>query len=83
MLHSKHIAVADYKIGRWFLLGGYRLNTVAAPVEIIGTQFKFLSDPTRSLVVMWVNFLKTELMVEICSKSLVRAIGKVLLIQFS
>ena len=29
------------------------------------------------------KFFQTELMVEICSKSLVRAIGKVLLIKFS
>ena len=31
------------------------------------------------MVVIWVKFVQTELMVEICSKSLVRAIGKVLL----
>ena len=30
-----------------------------------------------------VTFFQTELMVEICSKSLVRAMGKVLLIKFS
>ena len=42
-----------------------------------------LSDPTRSIVVIWVKFFQTELMVEICSKSLVRAIGKVLIIKFS
>ena len=31
-------------------------------------------------MVIWVNFVQTELMVEICSKRLVRAIGKVLLL---
>ena len=35
------------------------------------------------LVVIWVNFYQTELMVEIHSKSLVRAIGKVLPMKFS
>ena len=40
-------------------------------------------DPTRSIVVIWVKYLQTELMVEIYSKSLVRAIGKVLLVKFS
>ena len=44
---------------------------------------KHKSDPTRSIVVIRVNFFQTELMVEICSKSLVRAIGKILLIIFS
>ena len=42
-----------------------------------------LSDPTRRIVVMRVNFFQTELMVETCSESLVRAIGKVLLMKFS
>ena len=40
-------------------------------------------DPTSSIVVIRVNFFQTELMVEICSESLVRAIGKVLLMKFS
>ena len=35
------------------------------------------------LLVIWVKFFQTELMVEIYSKSLVRAIGKVLLMTFS
>ena len=34
-------------------------------------------------MVIYVNFFQTELMVEIYSKSLVRAIGKVLLMEFS
>ena len=38
---------------------------------------------TCSIVVIWVNFFQTELMVEIYSKSLVRTIGKVLLMKFS
>ena len=38
---------------------------------------------TRSIVVIRVNFFQTELMVEICSESLVRAIGKILLMKFS
>ena len=42
-----------------------------------------LCDPTHSIVVIRVKFVQTELMVEICSKSLVRAIGKVLLMTFS
>ena len=33
-------------------------------------------------MVLWVIFFQTELMVEIYSKSLVRAIGKVLLTKF-
>ena len=37
----------------------------------------------RSIVVIWFKVFQTELMVEIYSKSLVRAIGKVLLIKFS
>ena len=41
------------------------------------------SDPTRSIVVIRVNFFQTELMVEICLVSLIRAIGKVLLMKFS
>ena len=45
--------------------------------------FNNLSDPTRSIVVIWVNFFQAELMVEICSKSLVEAFGKVLLLRFS
>ena len=32
---------------------------------------------------IWVNNFQTELMVEICSNSLVRAIGKVFLAKFS
>ena len=39
---------------------------------------------TQHSVFTWVNFFQIELMVEICSKSLVRAIDKVvLLIKFS
>ena len=41
------------------------------------------SDPTCSIVVIQVKFVQTELMVEICSESLVRAIDKVLLMKFS
>ena len=41
------------------------------------------SDPTRCIVVIRVTFFQTELMVEICSESLVRAIGKELLMKFS
>ena len=39
-------------------------------------------DTTRSIVVIWVNIFQTELMIEIYSKSQVRAIGKVVLIKF-
>ena len=35
------------------------------------------------LVVIRVKFFQTELMVKICSESLVRAVGKVLLMKFS
>ena len=42
-----------------------------------------LSDPTHSIVVIWVTLFKTELMVGICSKSLDGAMGKVLLMEFS
>ena len=41
------------------------------------------SDPTRSIVVIWVQISQTEIMVEIYSKSLVRAIGIILLMKFS
>ena len=34
-------------------------------------------------MVIWVKFFQSELMVEICSKSLVGAIGKELLIKLS
>ena len=37
-------------------------------------------EPTRSVVVIWVKHFQTELMVEIYSHILVRAIGDVLLI---
>ena len=36
-----------------------------------------LREPTGSIVVIWVNIFQTELMVEIYSKNLIRAIGKV------
>ena len=35
------------------------------------------------MVVIWVQNFQTEFMVEIYSKSLIRAIGKVLLMKFS
>ena len=41
------------------------------------------SEPTRSIVIIQVKTFKTELMVDIYSKSLVRAIGIVLLMKFS
>ena len=48
------------------------------------TFFTFTySNLTCSIVVIRVNFFQTELMVEICSGSLVRAISKVLLMKFS
>ena len=43
---------------------------------------KDLSDPTLGIVVIWVKTVQAELMVEIYSKSLVRAIGKVLIMKF-
>ena len=42
-----------------------------------------LSDPTRSIVVIWVKNIQTESMAEIYSNSLVRAIGKVFLVKLS
>ena len=41
------------------------------------------SDPTRSIVVIMAICFQTELMVEICFQSLVRDIGKVLLMKCS
>ena len=41
------------------------------------------SDPTRNIVVIMGKFCQTEIMVEICYESLVRAIGKVVLMKFS
>ena len=43
-------------------------------------QNNHLNDPTRSKVVIWVKRIQTELTVKIWSKSLVRVMGKVLLI---
>ena len=40
-------------------------------------------EPTRSIVVIWVKKIKTEIIIEIGLKSLVRAIGKVLLMKSS
>ena len=40
-------------------------------------------DPTRGIVVIRVKNVQTEIMVEIYSKSLAVAIGKVLLLKFS
>ena len=42
-----------------------------------------LSDPTHTIVVIWVNIFQTELTSENYSKSPVRAIAKVLLMKFS
>ena len=42
-----------------------------------------VTQHVRSIVVIRVFFFQTELMVEICSESLVRAIGKVLVMTFS
>ena len=43
----------------------------------------FLWETTHSTVVIWVKNFQNELMIEIYSKSLVRAIFKVLLIKIS
>ena len=62
------------------------LDTVGGPDEKVVTclcQEEMTLSPTRSIVVIWVKFFQTELMVKICSKSLVRAMGKVLTIKFS
>ena len=48
-----------------------------------GTVESGSSDPTCSIMVIWVNIFQTELVAEIYSMSLVRAIGKVLLMKFS
>ena len=48
-----------------------------------GWSTRYQRDPTRSMVVIWVKFFQTESKVEIYSKSLVGAIGKVLLMKFS
>ena len=53
-----------------------RGNTTRADMAGLGSIG--LSDPTRSRVVIMVNFFQTELMVEICSESLVRPIGKII-----
>ena len=66
-------------IVRGFLF--YREINVRYILQKICSQF--LSDPTSSIAVIWVNFFQTELMVEIYPKSLVRASGKVLLMKFS
>ena len=50
-------------------------------LRILSLHFK--GEPTGSRVVIWVNNFQTELMVGICSKSLVRAIAKALLMKFS
>ena len=40
-------------------------------------------EPTHSIVVIWVKNFQTELVMEIYFKSLVRAIGEVLLMKLS
>ena len=61
--------------GRGFcaFLSGYRQSIIRDTTR----------DTTRSIVVIQVNNFQNELMVEIYSKNLVRAIGKVLLMKFS
>ena len=46
-------------------------------------NYLYKREPTNSIVVIWVKFFQSDLMVEICCKSLVRAVGKVLFIKFS
>ena len=60
-------------------LTNIRLSSFAESHEMQQKNFDVspLSDPTRSRVVIWVKNNQTELMVEIYSKSLVRAIGEV------
>ena len=54
------------------------------PVTRSALTGKLVRDPTRIIMVMWVvNIFQIELMVEIYSKVLVRAVGIVLLIKFS
>ena len=61
------------------LLGIFKIRRPASaePDRVFCTEVPE-SDPTHSIVVTWVNFFQTELMVEIDFKSRVRAIGKVL-----
>ena len=54
-----------------------RHNTKMIPIMIP------LKDTTCSIVAVWVDIFQNELMLEIYSKSLVRAISKVLLMKFS
>ena len=55
----------------------YPRNKSSFPRTTIAINIK--REPTRILMVIWVKNLQTELMVEIYFKSLVRAIGKVFL----
>ena len=68
----------------WILFYGVLM---AAVVLVLvgrgGGVIPMFHDTTHSTVVIWVNFFQTELMFEIYSKGLVRAIGKVLLMKFS
>ena len=51
--------------------------------SIFSKRFCLKGTNTQHIVLIWVNIFQTELMVEIYSKSLVRAISKVLLVKFS
>ena len=53
------------------------------PYYVMFFPLNFPWEPARSIVVIWVKHFQTGLMVEIYSKSLVRAIAKVLLMKLS
>ena len=50
---------------------------------LIKTNAVASREPTRILMVIWVKKLQTELLVEICYKSLARAIVEVFLMKLS
>ena len=71
--------------GHWYLAWTTSKITQAYPghtlLQLQNHKIPCSREPTRSIVVIWVKIVQTELMVEICFKSLVRAIGKVLLMK--
>ena len=67
-----------------YLVGGQEsTNNCRQPMANRPNGYEPESDPKRSIVVIRVNFFQTELMVEISSESLVRAIDNILLMKCS
>ena len=62
---------------------GSKAKSGAPDMGDVCGEVRILKGHNKQLVVIWVRFFQNELMVDIYSKSLVAAIGKVLLMKFS